>query len=240
MPQFVLASKGALWPLTPRRPQKASGNRFSSRKSRSFPPPSLRTIGRRCQTSATLRKSVLTPKRKRSRMEQELFPFMAGLTSSPAEPPAKISPSQENAGGVHAEAEPEAACAGNGCDWLPNWVRALSFGKTRRGAFPRTTEETSRSLWPHLLSSGMAAHGEFWTRSIPEWTNGPWQSRNDAGVSGLSAWLMPTSMVPPKYFLSRKACLGILARSERRGRPLPPALEAALRRQADALATTTN
>lgn len=130
--------------------------------------------------------------------------------------------------------------AGSGCDWLPNWVRALSFGKTCRGAFPLITGETSPSSWPRLLSSGMAAHGEFWTRSIPEWTNGPWQSRNDAGVCGLSAWLMPTSQVPPKYFLSRKACLGILARSERRGRPLPPALEEALRRQAAALATTTN
>ena len=173
-------------------------------------------------------------------MEQELFPFTAGLTSSPEERRAKISPSQENAGGVHTEAEREAACAGSGCDWLPNWVRALSFGKTCQGAFPRTTDETSPSSWPRLLNAGMASRGEYWTRSLPEWTNGPWGSRNDAGVCGLSAWLMPTRMVPPKYFLSRKACLGVLARSERRGRPLPQALAEALRRQAAALATTTS
>lgn len=44
---------------------------------------------------------------------------------------------------------------------------------------------------------------------------------------------MPTSKVPPKYFLSRRACLGVLSRSARRGRPLPPELEEALRKQAE-------
>lgn len=32
----------------------------------------------------------------------------------------------------------------------------------------------------------------------------------------------------PKYFLSEKACLGILSRAERRGKELPPELKAAL------------
>ena len=32
----------------------------------------------------------------------------------------------------------------------------------------------------------------------------------------------------PKYFLSEKACLGILTRAERRGKELPPELKAAL------------
>ena len=37
---------------------------------------------------------------------------------------------------------------------------------------------------------------------------------------------------PRKYYLSRKACLGILRRARERGKPLPPQLEAALKAQA--------
>ena len=37
--------------------------------------------------------------------------------------------------------------------------------------------------------------------------------------------------VPQKYYLSSKACLGILHRAERRGKQLPPELEMALRLQ---------
>ena len=37
---------------------------------------------------------------------------------------------------------------------------------------------------------------------------------------------------PRKYYLSQKACLGILRRARERGKPLPPQLEAALKAQA--------
>ena len=37
---------------------------------------------------------------------------------------------------------------------------------------------------------------------------------------------------PPKYYLSARACLGILNRAKRRGKQLPPELEQALIRQA--------
>ncbi len=40
--------------------------------------------------------------------------------------------------------------------------------------------------------------------------------------------------VPSKYYLSRKACLGILRRAKERGKPLPPQLEQALKLQAGA------
>jgi hypothetical protein len=36
-------------------------------------------------------------------------------------------------------------------------------------------------------------------------------------------------IVPEKYSLSPRACAGILTRASRRGRPLPPQLEAALK-----------
>jgi len=42
----------------------------------------------------------------------------------------------------------------------------------------------------------------------------------------------------PKYSLSAKACLGILRRAERRGKPLPPLLREALERQATASPST--
>lgn len=44
-----------------------------------------------------------------------------------------------------------------------------------------------------------------------------------------SLWQILESNVTAKYFLSRKACEGILRRAERRGKALPAMLEAALR-----------
>lgn len=38
--------------------------------------------------------------------------------------------------------------------------------------------------------------------------------------------------VPEKYYLSAKACIGILRRAEKRGKKLPEVLEMALRQQA--------
>lgn len=49
-------------------------------------------------------------------------------------------------------------------------------------------------------------------------------------VSRLSQILVASP--PPKYCLSARACLGILTRAKRRGRPLPVPLERALQRQA--------
>jgi hypothetical protein len=45
----------------------------------------------------------------------------------------------------------------------------------------------------------------------------------------LSDVLEETSRVPQRFFLSQKACAGILRRAERRGKALPPMLLAALR-----------
>ena len=39
--------------------------------------------------------------------------------------------------------------------------------------------------------------------------------------------------VPPKYYLSQKACLGILRRAAARGKKLPPLLKKALEQQAE-------
>lgn len=61
--------------------------------------------------------------------------------------------------------------------------------------------------------------GQFWTRNGLEY-------RNVAAACSLSQILQDD--VPPKYFLSAKACAGILRRAAKRGKALPPHLEAAL------------
>ncbi|HBR08658.1 MAG TPA: hypothetical protein DD735_07170 [Clostridiales bacterium] len=53
---------------------------------------------------------------------------------------------------------------------------------------------------------------------------------NEENVSTLSQILQAD--VPGKYYLSPKACLGILRRASARGKELPEILKAALERQA--------
>ena len=62
--------------------------------------------------------------------------------------------------------------------------------------------------------------GEFSTHNFSEWPS-------DAAVCLLSQVLEQTS-IPQKFFLSPKACAGILRRAEARGRQLPPLLRMAL------------
>ncbi len=80
-------------------------------------------------------------------------------------------------------------------------------------------------------SCGVAASDTGVCRIIPgmpEWTGLP-QGMPDMGVSSL-ADVVVTGDVPAKYFLSPKACAGMVRRSARRGRALPdhlrPAIEA--------------
>ena len=47
-------------------------------------------------------------------------------------------------------------------------------------------------------------------------------------VRMLSDVLEPTGNVPQKYFLSSRACKGILRRADKRGKQIPPALRTAL------------
>jgi hypothetical protein len=62
--------------------------------------------------------------------------------------------------------------------------------------------------------------GEFWTLNTSEFPR-------DAVVSSLSQVLAPVA--PPKYFLSPKACAGILRRAEKRKKKLPALLGHCLR-----------
>src|SRR5690606_8616268 len=70
-------------------------------------------------------------------------------------------------------------------------------------------------------NSGMGSHTGFLTLSTSTWPK-------DAAVCSLSDTL-ETGDVPPRYFLSPKACAGILRRAEKRGKELPQVLLSALR-----------
>ena len=78
-------------------------------------------------------------------------------------------------------------------------------------------------------NSGMASPGGCWTLSTSEWTAFHEPSLNDAGVSSLSDILQETSDVPQQFFLSPKACAGIIRRADGRGKKLPEPLGEALK-----------
>jgi len=64
-----------------------------------------------------------------------------------------------------------------------------------------------------------------WTLNTSEFPN--------AVVASSLSQVLEVGTLPPRFFLSPKACAGILRRAERRGKQLPPMLEQALK-QADA------
>ena len=75
---------------------------------------------------------------------------------------------------------------------------------------------------------------QVWLRDQPESPRGGYWTLNTLGchsavAASLSSVLEPEGLIPPKYLLSPKACQGILRRAEKRGKALPPMLDAALR-----------
>jgi hypothetical protein len=79
-----------------------------------------------------------------------------------------------------------------------------------------TLQKSSGFSWS---GAGMGLHGVCLTASFSE-------SPNDAHVCSLSDVL--ESHVPPRFYLSPRACAGILRRAEKRGRKLATRLELAL------------
>ena len=77
------------------------------------------------------------------------------------------------------------------------------------------------------LDPGELLPGEYLTASGSEWPN---------GASVCSLWqVLETGAVPKKYFLSKKACEGILRRAVKRGKALPTILLRALQAVAGVL-----
>jgi hypothetical protein len=101
-----------------------------------------------------------------------------------------------------------------------NSALLLQCGKTSLALFPQTLDEISQRSSQRFENAGrVTSAGEFWTAGISEWPN-------DAVECSLSQILEES--VPQKYFLSPKACAGVLKRAKKRGKSLPPSLQAAL------------
>ncbi len=86
--------------------------------------------------------------------------------------------------------------------------------------YPPTEGQTLPSSFGGWSNAGMAWPGGYLTLSTSELPN-------DAAVCSLSQVLEADA--PPKYYLSAKACAGILRRAEKRGKELPEQLHRALR-----------
>ena len=115
------------------------------------------------------------------------------------------------------------ASCGSTYEQYAKFVLNGSFGKTSRGHCQAAEGRISDAYCPHWMSSGTVWRGGFLTLNFSEYPK-------DAGVSFLSDILETDP--PQKYYLSAKACEGIIRRAEKRGKPLPPQLDEALRAQA--------
>ena len=135
-------------------------------------------------------------------------------------------------------------------DFALKLERSGSYGKMSPRLYPATTGKTSQDLFLssaagtsqcHVTAGGSQGSspelpvisvyaGEYLTLNTPEFPNFQGRSRSEGSVSSLSDILV-VGNIPPKYYLTVKCAEGILRRAERRGKPLPPVLKAALIRQ---------
>ena len=113
--------------------------------------------------------------------------------------------------------------------------------KTSQGcSTPEITllDASSLALLERLLSFGLRG-GDGPSRALPLDPNMDWHGPslmpnftacpNDAKESSLSDILVSTDgEIPPKYYLSQRACAGILRRAAKRGKDLPEELREAL------------
>jgi len=93
------------------------------------------------------------------------------------------------------------------------------YGRTSPASYPtaQALSETSSMDWQN---SGMGGPTGFLTLSISDWPS-------DGSACSLSE-VLEGGPVPQRYFLSARACRGILRRVAKRGKVLPPLLQAAL------------
>lgn len=143
------------------------------------------------------------------------------LTLLSAERPASPSALQEN---VKDWMEQVVSC-GSILDFLKKCGPDGSYGKMCRGAFRLEEETTSPSFSGNGRNAGIMSHGVCLTLSSSEFPSG-------AAECSLSD-ILEDGSIPQRFYLSQKACEGILRRAEKRGKTIPKALKSALIRQAD-------
>jgi hypothetical protein len=154
---------------------------------------------------------------------------MSQLTFFAEEPPASHSASQD------CERDWQTRVA-TSCLPLVPLLQSIApagwFGRTSPASCPVTEDgilAPSSGCW---ANSGMGSPTGFWTLSTSEWNHTLGPSLKDEGVCSLSD-ILEIGDVPQRYFLSAKACKGILRRAEKRGKELPQALLQALQQVAE-------
>ena len=118
------------------------------------------------------------------------------------------------------------------------WSQGNPTAPISRKSSTRSLRLRNRSIQAlDLRTGGGGLLGPSWEID-PLWLGlfGPLNSSEcpkDAADCSLSRTLLGT--VPSKYYLTKRACLGILRRADKRGKPLPELLELALKLQAGIL-----
>ncbi len=112
---------------------------------------------------------------------------------------------------------------GNISDFLMKYAHNGLYGKMSRAVFQQTGETISQHSSMKWKKSGMVWHGEFWTHSISE-------CPKDAVASSLSGILETGDHLSP-YYLSPRACQGILRRAEKKNVVLPDQFLTVLKKQ---------
>lgn len=93
--------------------------------------------------------------------------------------------------------------------WLANWLEPDYLYRETDGKAPELLSERTGCV-----------NGACWTRSFSDWPS-------DAAVCSLSS-ILEIGEVDSRYYLSAKACAGILHRADKRGKELPTMLRLAL------------
>ena len=125
----------------------------------------------------------------------------------------------------------ETSCSPTG-QWLAGIVPAGWFGRMSPASCRLTKDgilAPSSGCWQN---SGMGSPTAFLTLSTSEHTASEGRSPSDGAVCSLSD-ILETGDVPRRFYLTAKACLGILRRAGNRGKDLPPPLRLALEAVAD-------
>lgn len=108
-------------------------------------------------------------------------------------------------------------------NWQGTFVQLLGdcapagfYGRTFPESFsiPRASTPWSECSQT-FRNSGMAWRGECLTLNLPEWNHTLLPSPKDDGVCSLLD-ILETGDLPSRYYLSPKACAGILRRAEKR------------------------
>lgn len=143
-------------------------------------------------------------------------------------------------------------------DWLEESPESGSSGKTcpDASARPKTAPAPHSAAYsaalrermqPLLLKDGRVL---AWSMEKADEWRGPCSMHNSLGFHNAGGEcshlpslpslmdILETGPIPQKYYLSAKACAGILRRAEKRGKVLPPALHTALEAAASTQAKT--